>query len=86
MRAHEMVVKTAGPRDRSAVYGGIVSPPGDGDPAMAEAIIDASNQRDAQPRAVAAAEVIQRLTVEPADGVGHVKAVTTVRGRIPNGR
>jgi uncharacterized protein DUF87 len=86
MRTHEMVVKTAGPRDRSAVYGGIVSPPGDGDPEIAAAIITASDQRDARRRAVAAAEVIQRLTAEPAGDGAYVKTVATVRGRIPNGR
>ncbi|MEW5991649.1 MAG: DUF87 domain-containing protein [Chloroflexota bacterium] len=66
MERHEMALKTAGPAGRDVVYGGIVPPPGSADAAVARAILAASNERDARPRAEVAAEVTERLTRMPA--------------------
>ena len=62
MRQHEMAAKMAGPDGRSVVYGGIVLPPGEASAAVATAIAAASDERDARPRSVVEAEVLERLT------------------------
>lgn len=72
MRQHEMAVKMTGPGGRSAVYGGIVVPPGEARPEVAAAITAASDARDARPRAAVEAEVHARLTRQPsADEAGE---------------
>lgn len=79
MERHGMAFKTAGPGGRDVVYGGIVTPPGPADPAIAAGILAASDKRDARPRAEVAAEVTERLTsmppatVKKVDGVGALK-------------
>lgn len=65
MERHGMVLKMAGPKGRDVVYGGIVLPPGPADPAIAAAILAASDARDARPRAEVEAEVTERLTQVP---------------------
>ena len=62
MRQHEMAAKMAGPDGRSVVYGGIVLPPGEASAEVATAIAAASDERDARPRSVVEAEVLERLT------------------------
>lgn len=70
MDRHALVVRMAGPEGRAVVYGGVVTPPGPGDPALGAAIAAASDRRDARPRAVVAAEVRRRLTRLPAAPAG----------------
>jgi hypothetical protein len=65
MERHGMALKMAGPKGRDIVYGGIVLPPSQPDPAIAAAILAASDARDARPRAEVAAEVTERLTRMP---------------------
>ena len=65
MERHGMALKMAGPKGRDVVYGGIVSPPGRADPAVAATILAASDARDARPHADVAAEVTERLTWMP---------------------
>ncbi len=65
MERHGMALKMAGPKGRDVVYGGIVLPPGPADPSIAAAILAASDERDARPRADVEAEVTERLTRMP---------------------
>lgn len=65
MRQFELVVKTAGPKGASQLYGGVVSPPVVGDRTIAARILASSNERDARPRSVVEAEVQRRLTARP---------------------
>lgn len=62
MDRHAMAVRMAGPKGRDVVYGGVVSRPRPGDPAVAATIAAASDRRDARARDVVAAEVRRRLT------------------------
>ena len=65
MQRHEVVLRTAAPDGRDAAFGGIVSPPVPGDPALAAAIAAASDARDARHRVAVEAEVRERLTRQP---------------------
>lgn len=64
LRRYELVLKTASPRGRSEIYGGVVMPPGQAG-AAALSIIAASDQRDARPRAMVEAEVEKRIAPLP---------------------
>lgn len=68
MDRHAMAVRMAGPKGRDVVYGGVVGLPRPGDPWVAAAIASASDERDARPRDVVAAEVRRRLTRQPPKG------------------
>jgi hypothetical protein len=90
MQRHGMALKMAGPKGRDVVYGGIVLPPGPADPSIAAAILAASDERDARPRAEVTAEVTERLTrmpptaFEPAEGA--TRAMATARPQqLPGG-
>ena len=68
MRQHEMVIRMTGPDGRASVVGGMVCPPPPGDPRVAEALIRASDARDARPLEQVEAEVHRRAggVVRPA--------------------
>jgi hypothetical protein len=68
MRQHEMVIRMTGPDGRAGIFGGMVCPPPPGDPAVAEALIRASDARDARPLEQVEAEVRRRAggSVPPA--------------------
>jgi hypothetical protein len=71
MRQHEMVIRMTGPDGRAGVFGGMVCPPPPGDPRMAEALIRASDERDARPLEQVEAEVRRRaggVSPSPDDG------------------
>ncbi|MDQ3690010.1 MAG: DUF87 domain-containing protein [Chloroflexota bacterium] len=57
MRQHEMVIRMTGPDGRAGVVGGMVCPPPPGGLAVAEALIAASDLRDARPLDQVCAEV-----------------------------
>ncbi|HET6381549.1 MAG TPA: DUF87 domain-containing protein [candidate division Zixibacteria bacterium] len=67
MRQHEMVIRMTGPDGRAGVFGGMVCPPLSGDPRVAEALIRASDARDARPLDQVETEVRRRAggSVEP---------------------
>lgn len=60
MRQHEMVLRMTGPDGRAGTFGGMVCPPPPGDLAVAEALIAASDARDARPLDQVRAEVHRR--------------------------
>ena len=68
MRQHEMVIRMTGPDGRAGVFGGMVCPPPPGDHRVAEALIRASDTRDARPLEEVEAEVRRRAggVVQPA--------------------
>jgi energy-coupling factor transporter ATP-binding protein EcfA2 len=68
MRQHEMVIRMTGPDGRAGVFGGMVCPPPPGDHRVAEALIRASDARDARPLEQVEAEVRRRAggSVQPA--------------------
>jgi len=70
MRQHEMVIRMTGPDGRAGVFGGMVCPPPPGDSRVAEALIRASDARDARPLEQVEAEVRRRAggVVPAADG------------------
>ncbi|MGH2379663.1 MAG: helicase HerA domain-containing protein, partial [Candidatus Limnocylindria bacterium] len=71
MRQHEMVIRMTGPDGRAGVFGGMVCPPSPGDPRVAEALIRASDTRDARPLEQVEAEVRRRAggsVQPPSDG------------------
>jgi energy-coupling factor transporter ATP-binding protein EcfA2 len=60
LRAFETVVRMPGRDGRPTAVGGILLPPGPGDPARAAEVIAASDARDARPADIVAAEVFRR--------------------------
>jgi energy-coupling factor transporter ATP-binding protein EcfA2 len=60
LRAFETVVRMPGRDGRPTAVGGILLPPGSGDPRLAAEIIAASDARDARPPDIIAAEVFRR--------------------------
>lgn len=60
LRAYEAVVRMPGRDGRPTAVGGILLPPGPGDPARAAEVIAASDARDARPADIVAAEVFRR--------------------------
>jgi energy-coupling factor transporter ATP-binding protein EcfA2 len=60
LRAYEAVVRMPGRDGRPTAVGGILLPPGPGDPARATEMIAASDARDARPADIVAAEVFRR--------------------------
>lgn len=60
LRAYETVVRMPGRDGRPTAVGGILLPPGHGDPRIAAEVIAASDARDARPLDIVAAEVFQR--------------------------
>jgi hypothetical protein len=60
LRAFETVVRMPGRDGRPTAVGGILLPPGQGDPVLAAEVIAASDTRDARPADIAAAEVFRR--------------------------
>ncbi len=86
MRQHEMAAKMAGPDGRSVVYGGIVLPPGEASAEVATAIAAASDERDARPRSVVEAEVLERLTKRSPAKPATPKDHPPLGRQLPNGR
>jgi hypothetical protein len=60
LRAFEVVMRMPGRGGQPTAYGGLLLPPGPGDPALAAAIVAASDARDARPLADVQAEVFRR--------------------------
>lgn len=60
LRAYEAVVRMPGRDGRPTAVGGILLPPGPGDPARAAEVIAASDARDARPADIVSAEVFRR--------------------------
>jgi energy-coupling factor transporter ATP-binding protein EcfA2 len=60
LRAFETVVRMPGRDGRPTAVGGILLPPGQGDPARAAEVIAASDDRDSRPADIVAAEVFRR--------------------------
>ncbi len=60
LRAYETVVRMPGRDGRPTAVGGMLLPPGDGDPRRAAEVIAASDERDARPLDIVQAEVYRR--------------------------
>jgi hypothetical protein len=68
MRQHEMVLRMTGPDGRAGTFGGMVCPPPPGDLGVAEAVIAASDLRDARPLDQVRVEVHRRSGGEEPGG------------------
>jgi hypothetical protein len=73
LRAFETVVRMPGRDGRPTAVGGMLLPPGPGDPALAAEIIAASDARDARPLDIVEAEVFRRSGGESEPTAPEVK-------------
>jgi hypothetical protein len=73
LRAFETVVRMPGRDGRPTAVGGMLLPPGPGDPALAAEIIATSDARDARPADIVEAEVFRRSGGDPEPPSGDVK-------------
>lgn len=73
LRAYETVVRMPGRDGRPTAVGGLLLPPGDGDPRRAAEVIAASDRRDARPLDIVRAEVYRRAGGVTDDGSDDVR-------------